>query len=196
MTLTVRLHAATQAKLDRLSRRLGLTKSELVREALRAIGDSESARPTGNSLDGQLALGIGCARGGPPDLSARTGVGFRRVLARRKAGIPASHPHACWRRSALGAAMVDKLTLRLPAALSCAVTRDVEKRGVTKSHVVRMALLRYLEEEATTDLHPFDRVKDLIGSIRSGIPDLGTRHRAHLVRRLRLRPVPRNLLNP
>ena len=81
--------------------------------------------------------------------------------------------------------MADQLTLRLPAALSLAVAREAAKRGVTRSDVVRMALLRYLEEEAATDLRPFDRVKDLLGTVRSGIPDLGTRHREHLVRKLR-----------
>jgi hypothetical protein len=34
-------------------------------------------------------------------------------------------------------------------------------------------------------VRPVDRVRDLLGSVESGIPDLGLRHREHLIQRLR-----------
>jgi hypothetical protein len=44
-----------------------------------------------------------------------------------------------------------------------------------RSEVVREALEQYLDTEP--ELHPIERVRDLLGSIASGRPDLGQRHR-------------------
>lgn len=81
--------------------------------------------------------------------------------------------------------MPDQLTLRLPSKLSHAVAREAARRGISRSDIVRMALRQYLEQADASTERPFDRVKDLVGSARSGIPDLGTRHREHLLRKLR-----------
>jgi len=61
-----------------------------------------------------------------------------------------------------------------------------------RSEVVRLALERFLQEvlgdvEEET-FRPIDRVRDLLGQIESGIPDLGQRHREYLIDRLRRSP--------
>lgn len=85
-TLTVRLDAASEATLRRLARRRGVTKSEVVREALRALVEREG-EDRGRQIRPYDAIAhlIGCARGGPPDLSERTGEGLRRMLHARRA---------------------------------------------------------------------------------------------------------------
>ncbi len=49
-----------------------------------------------------------------------------------------------------------------------------------RSEVVRMALVQFLAVELET--RPIDRVRDLLGSIESGVPDLGQRHHEYLNR--------------
>jgi len=49
--------------------------------------------------------------------------------------------------------------------------------------VVRLALEQFLESEP--EIRPIERVRDLLGRVESGVPDLGQRHREHLIRRLR-----------
>ena len=39
--------------------------------------------------------------------------------------------------------------------------------------------------EVETHTRPIERVRDLLGSIESGVSDLGQNHREHLVRRMR-----------
>ena len=52
-----------------------------------------------------------------------------------------------------------------------------------RSDVVRQALEQFLETEPA--VRPIERVRDLLGRVESGVPDLGQRHREHLIRRLR-----------
>ncbi|MBI5365401.1 MAG: CopG family transcriptional regulator [Planctomycetes bacterium] len=86
MTLTVRLNAESQATLDRLARRRGVSKSEVVRQALATLVrvDATAAAPP-RRLSDEWAHLIGCVRGGDPDLSERTGEKLRQLLARRRA---------------------------------------------------------------------------------------------------------------
>jgi hypothetical protein len=44
---------------------------------------------------------------------------------------------------------------------------------------------RFREVRADTETRPFDRVKDLLGSVASEVPDLGEAHREHLRKRFR-----------
>jgi hypothetical protein len=69
---------------SRLARTTGLTKSEIIRKAIGAYV-SRPSRPGGRTMPYEM-LGhlLGCARGGPPDLSERTGEKFRRLLLERK----------------------------------------------------------------------------------------------------------------
>jgi len=79
--------------------------------------------------------------------------------------------------------MEAQLTLRLPGALADKLERSAKRLKRKRSDVVRLALEQFLESEPET--RPVERVRDLLGRIESGVPDLGQRHREHLIRRLR-----------
>ena len=79
--------------------------------------------------------------------------------------------------------MDTQLTLRLPATLAAKLERSARRLKRKRSDVVRLALEQYLEVEP--EARPVERVRDLLGGIASGVPDLGQRHREHLLRRLR-----------
>jgi hypothetical protein len=85
MPLSVRLDAGTERLLERLARKRGQTKSEVIRDAIGMLAQE------GKGSDGRkrpydlIAHLIGCVSGGPPDLSVRTGEKFAQLLmARRK----------------------------------------------------------------------------------------------------------------
>ena len=79
--------------------------------------------------------------------------------------------------------MDSQLTLRLPGALAGRLDRSAKRLKRKRSDVVRLALEQFLDSEPA--LRPIERVRDLLGTIESGVPDLGQRHREHLIRRLR-----------
>jgi metal-responsive CopG/Arc/MetJ family transcriptional regulator len=79
--------------------------------------------------------------------------------------------------------MESQLTLRLPDTLANKLTQSAKRMKRKRSDVVRLALEQFLDTEP--DVKPVDRVRDLLGSVASGVPDLGQRHREHLVERLR-----------
>ena len=79
--------------------------------------------------------------------------------------------------------MESQLTLRLPAALAEKLEISARRLKRKRSDVVRLALEQFLE--AAPQTRPIERVRDLLGSVESGVPDLGQRHREHLLRRLR-----------
>jgi len=82
--------------------------------------------------------------------------------------------------------MKRQLTVRLTDELEKQVEALARKLHRKRSDVVRLALERFIqeEEEAQGDT-PYNRVKDLIGSVESSIPDLGLNHREHLKSRFR-----------
>ena len=79
--------------------------------------------------------------------------------------------------------MESQLTLRLPGALASKLDRSAKRLRRKRSDVVRLALEQFLDAEP--EIRPVERVRDLLGSIESGVPDLGQHHREHLIRRLR-----------
>jgi len=81
---SVRLDPETERLLDQLARESGSSKSDVIRLAVRlAAAKPRRARRSRRPYD--LLKGIvGSVRGGPDDLSERTGEGFRRVLAVRR----------------------------------------------------------------------------------------------------------------
>ena len=84
--------------------------------------------------------------------------------------------------------MDTQFTLRLPEVLHDRLTRAANRLGLKRSHVARLAIQRYLDEtEHTPRTRPYDAVKDLIGSLDSGVSDIGSRHREYLLRRFRKR---------
>ncbi len=84
--------------------------------------------------------------------------------------------------------MASQLTVRLPDDLDREITKAAQRLRLKRSDIVRLALVQYLREpDIREDQAPYERVKHLIGSVRSGIADLGSSHRKHLVERIRRR---------
>lgn len=82
--------------------------------------------------------------------------------------------------------MERQLTLRMPANLATKLDRVARDTRRKRSEVVRLALEQFLGEVDTkAERRPIDLVRDLLGSVKSGVPDLGQRHRDYLLRRLR-----------
>lgn len=81
--------------------------------------------------------------------------------------------------------MDSQVTLRLPANLAADLDRAAKRMRRNRSEVIRLALEQFLASSAHADDKPFDRMQDLIGSVESGLPDLGERHRDYLLQRLR-----------
>lgn len=79
--------------------------------------------------------------------------------------------------------MDSQLTLRLPSTLTERLERSARRLKRKRSDVVRLALEQFLDSEP--EIRPVERVRDLLGGVESGVPDLGQRHREHLIRRLR-----------
>jgi hypothetical protein len=79
--------------------------------------------------------------------------------------------------------MERQLTMRLPAELATKLERLAKRLKRKRSEVVREALEQYLDTQP--EVPPIERVRDLLGSVASGRPDLGQRHREYLTRRLR-----------
>jgi metal-responsive CopG/Arc/MetJ family transcriptional regulator len=80
--------------------------------------------------------------------------------------------------------MDTQLTIRLPADLSRALARASKTSGRKSSEIVRAALRDYLGSQ-TVSQRPVERVRGLIGSLESGIPDLAEQHRAHVLESLK-----------
>ena len=80
--------------------------------------------------------------------------------------------------------MTTQLTVRLPEDLSQAVASAAARLKRKRSEIVRLALYQFLNlpQEGET---PAARVRSLIGSLESGIPDLAENHRAYVLESLK-----------
>ena len=82
--------------------------------------------------------------------------------------------------------MNSQLTVRLPDDLENNISMLARKLRLKRSDIVRMALERFVKQaEGKDEESPYDRVKNLLGSVSSGISDLGESHREHLVRKFK-----------
>jgi hypothetical protein len=81
--------------------------------------------------------------------------------------------------------MEDQLTIRLPRELNKMLKERSAAMQRKPSEVVRMAVVEFLQVPSITDEPPAERVRDLIGSLRSGVPDLAIKHREHIFKKLR-----------
>ncbi len=82
--------------------------------------------------------------------------------------------------------MQSQLTVRLTEDLDKGVAVLARKLRLKRADIVRMALQKFLEGvEREEDVSPYDKVHGLIGSLRSGISDLGDAHREHLLKKFR-----------
>jgi hypothetical protein len=86
MPMSLRLDADTERLVRRLARSRGQTKSEVLREAVRALTREQSAPRSGPTLHDAIAHHIGCFDSGGMNLSARTGRRFTALLAERTRG--------------------------------------------------------------------------------------------------------------
>jgi hypothetical protein len=85
MATSVRMDLETERLLDQLAREQGVSKSHVIREAVRsAAAKARLAGRAARPYDAFRGI-LGSVKGGPPDLSERTGRSFGRLLAERKA---------------------------------------------------------------------------------------------------------------
>jgi metal-responsive CopG/Arc/MetJ family transcriptional regulator len=80
--------------------------------------------------------------------------------------------------------MKSKVTIRLPDDLEDDLSALAKRLRLKRSDIVRIALRRFIKESKTVkETIPYERVADIIGTVSSGIPDLGEAHRKHLLKR-------------
>jgi len=84
MPLTVRVDLKTERLLERLARKRGRTKSEVIRDAIGILAKSVEAEEKMEHPYDKIRDLIGSVHGGPADLSERTGEAFRRLVAGRR----------------------------------------------------------------------------------------------------------------
>ncbi len=83
--------------------------------------------------------------------------------------------------------MPDQVTVRLPPDLSRALRRASRQLRRRNSDIVRLALQSFLHVEEAGAARPAERVRGLIGSIESGVPNLAERHRELVIASLKRR---------
>jgi len=79
-----------------------------------------------------------------------------------------------------------QFTVRIPDDYKAKVSRIGKKLGLKRSHIVRLALKQFIDENLSPDPRtPFQKVSHLLGKAESGLKDLGQRHRDYLVQKIR-----------
>lgn len=74
-----------------------------------------------------------------------------------------------------------QVTFRLPRRLVSRLDQLARRRRTKRSEILREAAEAYVDFETShTTPRPYGQVKNLIGSVRSGIPDLAERHSEYL----------------
>ena len=81
--------------------------------------------------------------------------------------------------------MEDQLTVRFPRELNKALKEKAARMKRKPSEVVRIAVAEFLQISVEPSESPGGRVKHLIGSVETGIPDLALRHREYVLKKLR-----------
>ena len=82
--------------------------------------------------------------------------------------------------------MQSQLTVRLSDDLEKEISNLSKRLHLKRSDIVRMALEKFLDEfQVREDTTPYGKVKNLLGTISSGIRDLGEAHREHLLRKFK-----------
>ena len=76
--------------------------------------------------------------------------------------------------------MADQITVRLSPALRRSLRRASRRSRRKDSEIVRLALEAFLSGEVAA-ASPASRVRRLLGSVDSGLPDLAERHRDYLL---------------
>ena len=86
MPTTVRLDPETLRLMQRLARRTGRTKSEVIREAIRRLGEGEAVVGSARSAYEAMEHAFGCWDSGGARLSEQTGRKLRDLLTERRRG--------------------------------------------------------------------------------------------------------------
>jgi metal-responsive CopG/Arc/MetJ family transcriptional regulator len=82
--------------------------------------------------------------------------------------------------------MHSQITVRLSEELTEQVDQFAKRLRRKRSDIVRLALEKFVSEtEVLEEPRPYDRVKELIGAVSSGIPNLGEAHREYLVNKFK-----------
>lgn len=82
--------------------------------------------------------------------------------------------------------MQSQLTVRLSDDLDKELSSLAKRLRLKRSDIVRMALERFFGEfQSKEETKPYEKVKNLIGSISSGISDLGEAHRKYLLKQFK-----------
>ncbi len=77
--------------------------------------------------------------------------------------------------------MAAQISLRLPEPLLKRLNQEARRRRLRRSDLLRQALEAFLDGGAAmAGDRPYDKIRDLIGSVSGGPPDLGERHREYL----------------
>lgn len=84
MPTSVRLDKQMEVLIGRLAKRRGQTKSQVIREALENLAEREEALGHPQTPYAAMSPSLGCASGGPSDLSEQTGRRLARILSARK----------------------------------------------------------------------------------------------------------------
>lgn len=75
--------------------------------------------------------------------------------------------------------MDSQLTVRLPQDLAEALAHAERTTSLKRSDIVRLALRQYLNAGRGAQ-RPAQRVRRLLGSLETGVPDLASNHRRYL----------------
>jgi metal-responsive CopG/Arc/MetJ family transcriptional regulator len=82
--------------------------------------------------------------------------------------------------------MKSQLTIRLPDDLEQDLSSLTKRLRLKRSDIVRMSLEKFIAEfKGDKEIKPYDRVVNLLGTLSSGIPDLGESHRKYLLTKMK-----------
>jgi len=81
---------------------------------------------------------------------------------------------------------MQQLTIRVPDEYMSGIKKLATITGLKKSDITRIAIKKYIEEYAAKEeIENYDKAKDLIGVVASGISDLGSNHRDYLIKKIK-----------
>lgn len=80
-----------------------------------------------------------------------------------------------------------QLTIRMPDEQMVRIEQVARQMGLKKSDVTRIAINKFIEDfsSETIEKKPYHKVKHLLGIAKSGVKDLGQRHREHLIKKIK-----------
>ncbi len=82
--------------------------------------------------------------------------------------------------------MGSQIAVRIPDELDKEISSLAERMHLKRSDIVRLALKKFIKDiHKKEEAGPYEKVKYLVGSISSGVPDLGEEHREYLVKRFK-----------